>query len=353
MSNHQDWNPGVPKKGMDFSGFSDLEGRAKEYFSRSRWWRYRKKILWVILVLIIGAWFLSGIYVVNPGEVGVVRQFGAEIAQTTPGLRYRLPYPIQRIDIVNMEAIRRVEIGYRTTEKSGMPSDSERHIDEAMMLTGDENIADIQVLVQYRVKDASHYLFNVKEPETALKTATEVALRGVIGKSTIDEAMTTGRSRVEVETLKFLQKLLDDYVTGLYIIEVKLLVVDPPDEVKDAFHEVVRAMEDKTRLVREAEGYREDIVPKARGDAQKMITAAEAYKEKRIKEAEGDAYKFTKVLEEYEKAKMVTRERLYLEVMQKILGDVDKVVISQSVSKGNLQKLLPLKDFANIDAGKP
>jgi len=349
MSDQQEWYTREPKKKSDFPDFSNLESKMKDYFSRSKWWKHKSKLIWIILVIIVAVWFLSGIYVVNPGEVGVIRQFGEEIEQTVPGLRYHLPYPIQRVVIVNVEEIRRVEIGYRTTDKSGQPAISDRHLEESMMLTGDENIADIQMLVQYRVKDASQFLFKVRQPEVALKKAAEVALRGVIGKSTIDDAMTTGRSRVEADTLKFLQKLLDDYETGLQVIEVKLLVVDPPDEVKDAFHEVVRALEDKNRLVREAEGYREDIVPKARGDAAKMIKAAEAYMEKRIKESEGDAKKFEKVLAEYEKAKNVTRERLYLETIERVLQDVEKFIISPGVSKGNLQKLLPVKSFANIE----
>ncbi|MFH1437228.1 MAG: FtsH protease activity modulator HflK [Pseudomonadota bacterium] len=346
MSNNQDW---FSRERRDFPDFNNLENKVKDYFSKSRWWKYKGKLIYVVIALLVGAWFLSGIYVVNPGELGVVRQFGQEVAQTMPGLQYHWPFPIQRKDIVNIEEIRRIEVGFRSVEKHGEQSITDRHLEESLMVTGDENIADIQMLVQYRVKSASDFLFKVRDPEMALKKASEVALRGVIGKTEIDEAMTTGRSRVEADTLKFLQKLLDDYKTGLYVIEVKLLVVDPPDLVKDAFHEVVRAMEDKTRLIREAEGYREDIVPKARGDAQKMIKNAEAYKEKRTKEAEGDASKFDQVFAEYEKARSITRERLYLETVQRILDDVEKIIISSGVSKAGLQKLLPIKKFATIE----
>ena len=348
MNDNQEW---YSRDKRDFPDLSNLENKVKDYFSKSKWWKYKGKLIYVVIAIIIGAWFLSGIYMVNPGEVGVVRQFGQEIAQTVPGLQYHWPIPIQRKDIVNIEQIRRIEVGFMSVEKHGEQSITERHLEESLMVTGDENIADIQMLVQYRVKSASDFLFEVRDPELALKKASEVALRGVIGKTEIDEVMTTGRSRVEADTLKFLQKLLDDYKTGLHVIEVKLLVVDPPDEVKDAFHEVVRAMEDKTRLIREAEGYREDIVPKARGDAQKKIKNAEAYKEKRTKEAEGDASKFEQVLAEYEKARNITRERLYLETVQKILDDVDKVIIGAGVSKTGLQKLLPIKKFATIEGG--
>jgi membrane protease subunit HflK len=315
-------------------------------------WGFAGKIFWLIIGIIVFIWLLTGIYIVEPGEIGVVLQFGKVIAQTDPGPRYRIPYPVQTVEIVNMASIRRAEIGFRTVQKHNQPSVHERHLEEALMLTGDENIADIQVLVQYRVKDASDFLFRVRNPEQALRSATEVALRGVIGKTTIDEAMTVGRSHVEADVLNFLQRLLDNYGTGIQVVEVKLLVVDPPDEVKDAFHEVVRALEDKERLIREAEGYREDLVPKARGDAEKIIKAAEAYKEKRIKEAEGDAKKFEAVLAEYLKAKQVTRERLYLETVEKVLKDGQMTIISPN-SGGILQKILPLKDIVNIDQNIP
>jgi membrane protease subunit HflK len=288
-------------------------------------------------------WLLSGIYIVDPGEVAVVRQFGKEVAQTDPGLNYHLPAPIQSKASVSMTQIRRAEIGFRTVEVLGRPARHEARLAEALMLTGDENIADIQVLVQYRVKDASQFIFKVRDPELALRAAAEVAIRGVIGSTTIDDAMTVGRPRVEAETRDFLQRLLDDYHTGLQVVELKLLVVDPPSEVKDAFHEVVRALEDKDRLTREAEGYAADLVPKARGDAEKEIKAAEAYKEARVRRAQGDAAKFLEVLEEYQKAKDVTRERLYLETIESVLAETEIFVIDP---QADVLELLPLKEMA-------
>jgi membrane protease subunit HflK len=252
-----------------------------------------------------------------------------------------------------MAQIRRAEIGFRTVEVRGQPSVHERRLVEALMLTGDENIADIQVLVQYRVKDASQFLFKVRAPEMALRSATEVALRGVIGKTTIDDAMTVGRPLVEADTLSFLQRLLDDYQTGLHVIELKLLVVDPPDEVKDAFHEVVRALEDKDRLIREAEGYAADLVPKARGDAEKEIKAAEAYKEEKVLRAEGDTAKFLKILEEYQKAPAVTRERLYLETIERVLTSIEKFVIDPQAGGGNLLQFLPLTGIEPEEVAEP
>lgn len=290
------------------------------------------------LVVLIAIWLLSGIYTIGPGEVGVERQFGKFVAQTDPGLNYRLPWPIQAHDVVNMETIRRAEIGFRTVKAKevGMPAVHERVPKESLMLTRDKNIADIQVLVQYRIKNATQFLFKVKNPELALHFATEVALRGVIGNAPIDYAMLEGRPEVESDTWESLQRLLDDYETGLHVVEVKLLAVDPPEEVKDAFHEVVRAWEDKDRLIQEARGYALDVVPKARGNAEMETKAAEAYRDERILRAEGDADRFLKILDEYQKAKTVTRERMYLEMVESVLADTEKFVIDPKAGGGNL-----------------
>lgn len=300
-----------------------------------------KKILLTLLGIAVGIWLLTGIYFVDPGEIGVVKLFGRMVSQTVPGPHYRLPAPIQSVDIVNMETIRRAEIGFRTRGNSSV---HERRLQESLMLTGDENIADIQVVVQYQVRDAPNFLFNVRNPEDALVDATEVALRGTIGRTTIDGAMTTGRSQVEAGVHEFLQRLLDDYQAGLQINEVKLLVVDPPDQVKDAFHEVVRALEDKSRLVQEAEGYKEDLVPKARGQAEKLIKESEAYMQARILDAEGEAARFDKILTEYNSSKDVTRQRMFLEFVSKNMAGIDKYIINGRVG-GDVSKMLPLRSF--------
>jgi len=351
MDNQGGWPGGNGGgRGEDFDPLVELKNQFEK-------WRKGKKtpnmpsskLIWLVPVVALLVWLGSGIYFVEPGEIGVERLFGKEVAQTEPGPHYAFPQPIQRVDTVNMEKIRRAEIGFRSNERYNQPSFHERHLEESLMLTGDENIADIQVVVQYRVKDASNFLFEVRDPEISLGSATEVALRGIIGKTTIDDAMTRGRSKVETDVRTFLQMLMDNYKTGIHVAEVKLLVVDPPDEVKDAFHEVVRALEDKERLVREAEGYREDIVPKARGDAQTMIKGAEAYLEKRVKEAEGEAIRFERVLDEYNKAKNVTRERLYLEFVQENLAGVEKFIINPSAGGGGLQKVLPMKSLIDLE----
>jgi membrane protease subunit HflK len=294
-------------------------------------------LIGIVLGVVVVIWLLSGIYIVGPGEAGVERRFGRFIVQTDPGVNYRLPSPIESVDVVNVAQIRRAEIGFRTVDGG-----TERELKESLMLTGDENIADIQVLVQYKVKDPIQFLFRVKDPEEAIHSATEVAIRGIVGNTTIDDAMTVGRPIVEAETKAFVQRLLDDYGAGIHLVELKLLVVDPPDEVKDAFHEVVRALEDRERLRKEAEGYAEDVVPKARGDSEKEIRAAEAYLEERVKRAEGDRAKFLKILAEYQKAEDVTKERLYLETIERVMGETEKIVIDPKAG-GSILPLLPLR----------
>lgn len=326
----------------DYGDLSLAGAAAKIQEKLFRWGE--KKILLILLAIVIGIWLASGIYIVGPGEMGVIRQFGKEVDQTSPGLRYRLPWPIQTHDVVHLAKVRRAEIGLRTDPYTGKVR---LEMKEALMLTGDENIVDAQLFVQYVVKDPSQFLFRVRESESALKTSAEVALRSVVGRNSIDYTMTEGRVVVQDEIKKYLQSLLDEYQTGLMVTEARLLVVDPPEEVKDAFHDVVRAWEDRERLMREAEGYREDLIPKAKGEAAQMVRSAEAYKEQRVIRAQGDATKFLDVLKAYRKAKDVTRERLYLETLDKVLPGREKYILPPE-GKGGVLKWLPLKETISI-----
>jgi modulator of FtsH protease HflK len=307
-----------------------------------------KSVRWIIAVVVIALWLASGVYVVGPGELGVIRQFGKEVTQTSPGLRYRFPWPIQSHNVVDIATIRRAEVGFRTDPASGRPRPVPA---ESLMLTGDENIVDAQLFVQYIVREPSQFLFRVRQPEEALRTAAEVALRGIVGRNTIDYTMTEGRMFVQEEIKKYLQTLLDLYETGLLATDVRLLVVDPPEQVKDAFHDVVRAWEDRDRMIRQAEGYREDLIPRARGEAAQMVRIAEGYMEQRIIRAEGDAARFLNVLEAYARAKDVTRERLYLETMDRVLPGNEKFILP---AQGNdsVVKWLPLKDSLLLKEGK-
>jgi membrane protease subunit HflK len=287
---------------------------------------------WVLLALPVVLAVAAGVYMVDPGEIGVVRTFGRESGRTDPGLHYRIPL-VQNIDVVNVEQIRRLELGFRGKDKLQV---------EAQMLTGDENIVEAQMIVQYRVSDPSKYLFELRDPDETLRATAEVALRSMVGRTKIDDVITTGRENVQAETRTWLQRLMNEYQSGLTVTEVRLQAVDAPDEVREAFHDVVRAREEKEKLINQALGYQADLIPRARGEARKNEREAEGYKEQRVLRANGDAAKFTATLTEYRKAKQVTRQRLYLETMERLLGRVDKkVLVDAELSKGTLP-VLPL-----------
>ena len=308
-----------------------LEQQVADQFERAGNWLTQTlpRLLPIVAGVIAVLWLASGVYSVHPGHVGVERTFGKETARTEPGLNYRFPWPFQRADVVSVEQIRRIEVGFRSAQ---------RVHEEALMLTGDENIVEAQIVVQYRVADPSKYLFRLREPEVALRAATEVALRSTVGSMTIDQVMIEERAKVQDDARVFIQRLMDAYESGLVITEVKLQAADPPDAVRDAFHDVVRAREDKEKLINVAKGYQADILPKARGEAQKILREAEGYKEQRVLLAQGEASRFLSVLAEYEKAREVTRDRLHLETMEKILPNTDKVILDGGLG----QRLLPL-----------
>jgi modulator of FtsH protease HflK len=332
----------------DFSPLEELlEAREqlrrwKQRFTGGRW-------LWAFLAIVPLLWLGSGLYVVGPGERGVVLLFRAATEQSEPGLRYHLPWPIQGHELVDVAQVRRAEVGFRTvaggTTDRGARGGTRTVPQEALMLTGDENIVELQLFVQYRVQDPVKFLFGTSDPEGILHTSAEVALRSAVGRNTIDYTMTEGRVEVQEQAKSALQELLDAYQTGLLATEVRLLVVDPPSEVRDAFHDVVRALEDRDRLMKEADGYREDVVPKARGEAAQVVQQAEGYKAQRVIRAQGDAERFLKILAEYHKAKDITRDRLYLESVERIMPTMEKFIL-ESGTKGGVVPLLPLKALA-------
>ena len=303
-------------------------------------WLWLKWIIPAVVVL----WFLSGIYIVRPDEQGVVRMFGKAVRVTQPGPHYHLPSPIEKVDKVKVKKVRRIEIGFRTVSP-GPPARYAFVPEESLMLTGDEQIIDAQIIVQYQVRDPEKFLFNVRgleRPQGALTDAAEVALRQVVGQRPIDDVLIYEKLQVEIDIRELLQRIIDNYSSGIKVIEVKLQTVRPPKEVAAAFSDVVSAKEDKDRLIKEAEGYREDILPKARGKAEAIIRAAEAYKAERVKRAQGDADRFLTVLKEYRNAKDVTRKRLYLETMERILPGIRKFVIDPDAG-GSLLQFLPLE----------
>jgi membrane protease subunit HflK len=273
-----------------------------------------------------------GLYQVEPGEVGIVRTFGAVTDRTDAGLRFRWPL-VQQVDVVNVENIRRLEVGFRGDTLEPL---------EAQMLTGDENIVEARMIVQYRVSDPERYLFRLKAPDKALHATAEVALRGVVGRTNVDEVITSGRASVQADVMLTLQRLMDQYDSGLSVTEVRLQAVDPPDQVRDAFHDVVRAREEREQLIDEARGYQEDAIPRAKGQARQAEREAEAYREERVLRANGDTRKFEVMLVQYSKATRVTRRRLYLETMERTLSSVeDTIVVDRSVP-GSASPVLPL-----------
>ena len=286
-----------------------------------------------ILLLVVGAWFaLSAFYVVGPDEEGVVRRFGKWVRTEPSGLHFKFPYPVEEVDLPKVTQVQEISVG--------------RILKEAKMLTGDENILLVEVRVQYKIKDAAQYLFNVRNVEETIKDATESALRQTIGSHPIDDPLTEKKAEIMDEIQISLQQMLDHYECGIDIRQVQLQDVNPPQEVDFAFKDVQSAKEEKEQLINEALGYQNDIIPKARGGAEKLIREAEAYREERIKRAEGDASKFLSVLAEYRKAKNVTEKRLYLETMEQILPGIEKVILDEK--SGNLLNILPLGNLEGI-----
>ena len=280
---------------------------------------------------------LLGLYSVGPDEVGVVQRFGKYNRVVGSGLNYHIPYPIETVKTPKVTEVKRIEIGFRTVGKNQYRTIEQ----ESLMLTGDENIVDAELIVQYKIKDPIDYLFNFIGPELTLREASEASLRTVIGRHNIDEALTSGKLMIQEETKELLQIILDKYETGVIVVAVQLQDVSPPKQVIDAFKDVASAKEDKNRMINEAEGYRNDVIPKARGQAQAMIRESEGFRESRIKRAEGDVAKFKAIVKEYTKAKEVTKERLYLEAMEEILPGIDKYIVPNG-EDGNLLNLLNL-----------
>jgi len=284
-------------------------------------------------------WMLTGIYVVGPDEVGVVQTFGKYSRAAQSGLNYHFPFPIEKVSTPKVTEVKRIEIGFRTVGKNQYQTIAR----ESLMLTGDENIVDAEMIVQYKIKDPVAYTFNFIEPELTVRQASEASLRTVVGRHNIDEALTSGKFMIQEESKELIQNILDKYNTGILVVAVQLQDVSPPEQVIAAFKDVASAKEDKNRMVNQAEGYRNDIIPKARGEAQAQIREAEGYKEARIARAEGDVSKFNAVLKEYRKSKEVTETRMFLETAEEILSDREKIIVPDGKEGSNLINLLNLK----------
>ncbi|MDD6088496.1 MAG: FtsH protease activity modulator HflK [Desulfovibrionaceae bacterium] len=303
------------------------------------------KMKWIVPIG-IAVWLLSGIYIVNPDEQGVVLRFGKYVRTVDSGPHYAFPYPIEMVYKPKVTQVQRTEVGFRSVghqERQFRQGVNRAMPEEAAMLTGDENIVNVQFSVQYQIKDSVEYLFNVTDQAAVVKNAAEAAMREVIGNSEIDSALTDGKLRIQTEATELLQSILDRYKVGVRVIAVQLQDVHPPKEVSDAFKDVASAREDKSRIVNEAEAYSNELIPKARGAAAALINEAQAYKETRIRNAEGESTRFLALLKEYNAAGDIMKKRLYFETMETLLGNenMEKIILPNSAA-GSVLPLLPL-----------
>ena len=286
--------------------------------------------IFILVLIALGIWLLTGFYQVKPNQEGVVLRFGEWTKTTTPGLNYHLPGPIETVEKPEVTNINRVEIGYRTIRDNRGRLAQTSIPNESLMLTGDENIIDVQFTVFWRIVDAGKYLFNVRSPDRTVKDASEAAMREVIGKTDLNSALSEGRSVLAAQTQELVQEILDSYESGILITQVEPQQIDPPEAVIAAFRDVQAARADEERAKNEAEAYRNDIIPRARGEAERILQEAEAYEQEVVARATGEAERFILVFNEYRQAKNVTRQRIYLETMEKILAGMNKVLIDSS-----------------------
>lgn len=289
----------------------------------------------VVAVVVLVVWVLLGLYKIDEAEQGVVLRFGKYQATTSPGLNWHLPYPIETVEKVNITRVDNIEVGFRTVNETIQPQPR-----EALMLTRDENIVDIKVAVQYRIKDARDYLFNVIDPKATVTQVTESAVREAVSKNDIDFVLTEGREEIATYTEQLVQQILDRYKAGLEITQVNLQNAQPPEEVQDAYQDAIRAISDADRFINEAETYANGVIPAARGEAARITAEANGYKEKVIARSKGETSRFLQVLEEYKKAPAVTRERLYIEAMEAVMASTNKIMVD--VEGGNNLIYLPL-----------
>ena len=286
--------------------------------------------------------FFAFTFRVNPDELGVVMRFGQFTRQEPPGLHFRLPYPIEEVRLPKVTRQNIIEVGMRTgTASRGMVSGIRDIPEESLMLTGDENIVDVDFVVFWRIKDAAEYLFNIQNPETTVKEVAESAMREIVGQSNIQPILTEARQKTEAAVQKLMQDTLDMYKAGIRIDQVQLQKVDPPAPVIDAFRDVQAARADQQRLQNEAFTYANRIVPEARGEAERTLQAAEGYKQQTVAEATGQASRFLKIYDEYVKAPDVTRRRMFLETMERVMSGTDKIILDSKNGQG-VVPFLPL-----------
>ncbi|MGH6735786.1 MAG: FtsH protease activity modulator HflK [Methyloceanibacter sp.] len=297
----------------------------------------------VVLIGIIG--FFGFTVRVNPDELGIVLRFGEYVRQLPPGLNFRLPYPIEQVELPKVTRINRIEIGMRGSSDVRDATTTVRDLpEESLMLTGDENIVDIDFVVFWQINDAPDYLFNIQNPEGTVKAVAESAMREVVGQSDIEPILTAARAKTEAAVQALIQRILDSYGAGIRIVQVQLQKVDPPAQVIDAFRDVQAARADQERLQNEAQTYANRVIPEARGEAERILQAAQGYRDQVIAEAKGEADRFLKVLQEYQKAPDVTRKRIFIDTMQEVMSNTDKIIIDEQGGTG-VVPYLPLSEL--------
>jgi HflK protein len=298
------------------------------------------------IVAVVGIWLATGIYQVRPGEQSLELLFGRFVGSNGPGLNYWFPAPIGEVQIVNVEQTNQINIGFRGAGEAGRGSSARDVLHESLMLTLDQNIVDVDMIVQWRIKSAPDFAFNIRNPQDTIKLVAESAIREVMGQTLLEDALTLKRQEVDDRTKLLIQTILDSYGAGVLITEVRQLKVDPPSEVIDAFNDVQRARQDQDRLVNEALAYRNDIVPRAKGEGERIIQAAAAYKDQLLREAEGDAKRFQSVYDAYLSGKDVTMRRLYLERLQEVLKNTQNVIIDSAGDGPGVVPYLPLPEIS-------
>ena len=296
-------------------------------------------LLGLLLGLLVLVWLASGFYIVDTGQRGVVLRFGKYLETTDPGPRWHLPWPIEAREIVNVDQVRTVEVGYRTTVKN-------KALKESLMLTDDENIIDLQFAVQYILKDPKEFLFVNREPEDAVLQVAETAMREIVGKNKMDFVLYEGRAEIAVRAKKEMQEILDRYKTGISISQVTLQNIQPPEEVQSAFDDAVKAGQDRERLKNEAQAYANNVIPSAQGVAARLTQEAEGYRQAVTANAQGEASRFSQIFTEYSKAPQVTRQRMYLDTMQTVMTNTSKILVDQK--GGNSLLYLPLDKLQQI-----
>jgi len=293
----------------------------------------------LLIGLLVLVWVASGFYIVDTGQRGVVLRFGQYVETTEPGPRWHLPWPIESREVVNIDQVRTVEIGYRNNVKNKI-------LKESLMLTDDENIIDLQFAVQYILKDPKEFLFVNRSPEDTVLQVAETAMREVVGKNKMDFVLYEGRADIAARAKVLMQQILDRYKTGISVSQVTLQNIQPPEQVQAAFDDAVKASQDRERLKNEAEAYSNDVVPRARGLASRLKEEAQGYKQSVIANAEGEANRFAQIFTEYQKAPQVTRQRMYLDTMQTVMNNTSKVMVDQK--GGNSLLYLPLDKLQQV-----